>query len=198
MAANGGTALIYGEDLGNGQADTMVDWLIDQTWCGSIFASERIGAVEGTLPMSLIGMEGPRSADIGVGSNWRPADGKQSVAHSNTFGSMAEGHGEHGGLSPTEMRNTLIARGPAFRSGIVSELPSGNIDLAPTVLNILGVVGDGMDGRVLSEALVDANDYQAFSEPEYRSHEATRGEYRQVLQTVEYAGVSYVEQANRI
>jgi len=198
VAANGGTALIYGEDLGNGQADTMVDWLIDQTWCGSIFASERIGAVEGTLPMSLIGMEGPRSADIGVGSNWRPADGKQSVAHSNTFGSMAEGHGEHGGLSPTEMRNTLIARGPAFRSGIVSELPSGNIDLAPTVLNILGVVGDGMDGRVLSEALVDANDYQAFSEPEYRSHEATRGEYRQVLQTVEYAGVSYVEQANRI
>ena len=198
VAANGGTALIYGYDLCNGQADSIVDWLIDQPWCGSIFASERIGTVEGTLPMGLIGMEGPRSADIAVAANWSPADGKQSVAHSNTFGSMAEGHGEHGGLSPTEMRNTLIARGPAFHSGVVSELPSGNIDLAPTVLNILGIVGDDMDGRVLAEALVGTGDVSSNGEPSYRSHEATRGEYRQVLLTVEYAGVSYVEQANRI
>jgi hypothetical protein len=197
VAANGGTGLIYGEDLSNGQAEAIVDWLIEQPWCGSIFASERIGTVDGTLPMNLIGMEGARSADLAVATNWNDAAGAKSVAHSNTFGTMMEGHGEHGGLSPTEMRNTLIARGPAFKSGVVSELPTGNIDLTPTVLNVLGIGGDGMDGRVLAEAFVGAN-AGSVGEPEYRSHEASRGEYRQVLQTVEYAGVSYVDQANRV
>jgi phosphonoacetate hydrolase len=198
VAANGGTALIYGDELRNGQAESIVDWLVDQPWCGSIFASERIGAIDGTLPMSLIGMEGIRSADLAVATNWSAADGPESVAHSNTFGTMMQGHGDHGGLSPTEMRNTLIARGPAFKSGVASDLPSGNIDLTPTVLSVLGIDGDGMDGRVLAEAFSGESDASANGEPEYRTHEAIRGEYRQVLQTVEYAGVSYVEQANRV
>jgi len=197
VAANGGMALIYGDYLCGAQADAIVDWLIQQPWCGSIFASERIGTVNGTLPMRLIGMEGARSAEIAVSTNWTAAAGPKTVARSNTFGTMAEGHGEHGGLSPTEMRNTLIARGPAFRSGSVSELPSGNIDLAPTVLNVLGIDGDGMDGRVLTEALVAGSGEPVHDDPEYLSHEAIRGGYRQVLQTVEYARVSYVERANR-
>jgi len=196
IAANGGVALIYGDQLRDGQGESIVDWLVGQPWCGSVFVSERLGNIEGTLPMDLIGMEGVRSADIAVATNWSDAPGQKSVATSNTFGSMAQGHGDHGGLSPTEMRNTLVARGPAFKSGIVSELPTGNIDLAPTVLSLPGVYGDGMDGRVLSEALVDAD--QASGEPNHRSHEASRDGYRQVLETVEYAGVSYVEQSNRV
>ena len=55
-----------------------------------------------------------------------------------------------------------------------------------------------MDGRVLTEGLVGVDVDHSMGEAAYRSHEATRGEYRQVLQTVDYAGVSYVEQANRV
>lgn len=49
----------------------------------------------------------------------------------------------------------FIAAGPGFKSGI--ELPEENIlDLAPTIMHLLGEpVPSIMDGRVLTEALVD-------------------------------------------
>ena len=52
------------------------------------------------------------------------------------------------------MHNTLIAAGPDFRQGIVDDTPSGNVDVAPTILKILGAKPPPtIDGRVLSEAL---------------------------------------------
>ena len=55
------------------------------------------------------------------------------------------------------MNNTLIASGPDFRRGWTDEIPSGNIDVAPTILWILGLkTPEAMDGRVLVEALADS------------------------------------------
>jgi arylsulfatase A-like enzyme len=52
-----------------------------------------------------------------------------------------------------------VASGPSFRRGIVSDLPSGNIDIAPTVLRLLGVTTDvALDGRPLVEGLRVAAD----------------------------------------
>jgi arylsulfatase A-like enzyme len=50
----------------------------------------------------------------------------------------------------------MIAWGPDFRRGVVDSLPVGIVDVAPTVLDVLGVSCDSteMDGRVLREALV--------------------------------------------
>jgi arylsulfatase A-like enzyme len=46
-----------------------------------------------------------------------------------------------------------VAAGPSFRRGVASDLPSGNVDLAPTVLALLGLAPQGLlDGRVLAEA----------------------------------------------
>lgn len=45
-------------------------------------------------------------------------------------------------------------RGPSFKSGVTVESPTGNIDIAPTILRILGHDGgEEMEGRVLEEAL---------------------------------------------
>ena len=67
----------------------------------------------------------------------------------------ARGGGTHGSLSRFEMNNTLVASGPDFKKGLYSENPSGNIDLAPTILYLLGIKPkQPMDGRVLREALV--------------------------------------------
>jgi hypothetical protein len=63
------------------------------------------------------------------------------------------GRGSHGSLSHFDLHNTLIAAGPDLKKGFVSQVPSGNVDIAPTVLSILGVSVEAMDGRVLSEAL---------------------------------------------
>jgi arylsulfatase A-like enzyme len=63
------------------------------------------------------------------------------------------GKGSHASLSAYEMHNMLIAAGPDFRKGWDDQIATGNIDLAPTVLWILGVHHAPMDGRVLLEAM---------------------------------------------
>ena len=58
-------------------------------------------------------------------------------------------------MSKHELRNVLFARGPSFKEEFESNLPSGNIDLAPTILHILGLqASKNMSGRVLNESLV--------------------------------------------
>jgi arylsulfatase A-like enzyme len=64
------------------------------------------------------------------------------------------GKGSHASLSRFDMNNTLVAHGPNFKRGVISDLPSGNVDVAPTILHLLGVTPPAtMDGRVLHEAL---------------------------------------------
>jgi len=66
--------------------------------------------------------------------------------------------GAHTSLSRFDMHNTLVAAGPDLKHGFTDTDPTGNTDLAPTILWLLDVKPEGpMDGRVLSEALtVDA------------------------------------------
>jgi arylsulfatase A-like enzyme len=53
-----------------------------------------------------------------------------------------------------DIHNTLIAVGPDFRERAVSSVPTGNVDLAPTLLHLLGLERPAtMDGRVIEEAL---------------------------------------------
>jgi arylsulfatase A-like enzyme len=60
----------------------------------------------------------------------------------------------HGALSPYDMHATFIANGPSFRESVTSTIPTGAVDIMPTVLSLLGIdVPDGLDGRVLGEAL---------------------------------------------
>jgi hypothetical protein len=49
--------------------------------------------------------------------------------------------------------NTMIAFGPSFKQSFKDMLPTGNVDLAPTIAHILGLNMDNTDGRVLYEAL---------------------------------------------
>ena len=65
--------------------------------------------------------------------------------------------GVHGSFSPRDVHNTLIASGPAFRPDFHrDELPTANIDVAPTIAAILGLSLRTADGRVLNEALQGA------------------------------------------
>jgi len=68
-------------------------------------------------------------------------------------------HGVRGGASPAELHGVLIASGPAFKQGVVSDLPCGLADVAPTLLHVLksGLETElgAIDGRLLTEALVE-------------------------------------------
>ncbi len=93
----------------------------------------------------------------------------------NDFGPypFGTGLGMHGAAGLRELHNFAAADGPDFRRGFVDQLPTGNIDIAPTIAAVLGLkfpsVGNaaGPRGRVIHEAL--AGDKSA--PPSSRSYE---------------------------
>ena len=94
----------------------------------------------------------------------------------------------------------LIASGPDFKRGGNNDLPSGNVDLAPTILQILGLKpAQKMDGRILSEAMTDAPSSQ---KPETKTLEATKqfqsGKWRQSLQTSGVGSTIYLDEGNGV
>ena len=92
------------------------------------------------------------------------------------------------------MRNVLIAAGPKFKPGVVSNLASGNVDLAPTLFSLCGLpVAEEADGRVLAEAMKGGPDPEAVSQQQIRpsvSLPGDLGEYR--LKIWEVEGTRYL------
>ncbi len=92
-----------------------------------------------------------------------------------------------------------MAAGPDFRKQFVDSLPSGNIDVAPTILSILGVQpSDEVDGRVLNEAL--ATPATEESRPITVTMEATaivKGiKWHQYLRTHRLGRQTYLDEGN--
>ncbi|MDQ2741293.1 MAG: alkaline phosphatase family protein [Chloroflexota bacterium] len=72
----------------------------------------------------------------------------------NTIGSQVRSaHGDHGGLNWGAQHVPLILSGPGVRSGTTSQFPARLVDIAPTVLRLLGLTAPGLDGIVLADAL---------------------------------------------
>ena len=105
--------------------------------------------------MSLINTEnkaGGRSPDLIVSFSF---DESAVVAERRGTGyaSSINRRGDHGSFSPTDVRISLLAYGPDFKSGFLDPLPTANVDLAPTVAHILSLSMPAVQGRVLEEAL---------------------------------------------
>jgi hypothetical protein len=122
---------------------------------GAIFVSNRQCEIAGTLPMGLIECESSasgRAPDIIVSFSY---DEKVAVAGKSgvSYASSVNRRGDHGSFSPIDIRISLMASGPAFKSSFSDPLPTANVDLAPTVARILGLSMPDVQGRVLEEAL---------------------------------------------
>jgi hypothetical protein len=113
----------------------------------------------------------------------------------------AAGEGTHATLSRSDMHNTLIAAGPDFRRGQTDDSPTGNVDLSPTILHILGIKPpQEMDGRVLSEAMVNVNHVPAGGKTETKTIEAKKdfaaGIWRQSLRISRVGSTIYLDEGN--
>jgi hypothetical protein len=69
------------------------------------------------------------------------------------YATQANERGEHGSFSPIDVHNTLVADGPSFQQQFIDPLPSGNVDVTPTIARLLGLSLPKAQGRVLHEAL---------------------------------------------
>ena len=196
VAPNGGSALFYCRD--EEVTRSLAAWLVERPWCGALLASKAAGEIEGTLPMSLAGAEGPRAPELAMSFGWdsRPNEaGYKGYAYS-TGGQP--GQGQHGSMSRHEMNNTLVARGPSFRQGARVQSPTGNVDLAPTVLHLLGIAApDHMEGRVLEEALADGQDSVDWTSTTHRAERKTSaGMYCQTVRVSTVGSTSYLDEGS--
>jgi hypothetical protein len=110
------------------------------------------GVVPGTLSYDVAHWNHPRSGEILVSANWTSETNDAGFAGTTTDGGVAG----HGSSSPYDIRSTLIAAGPDFREHAVSDVPTATVDLAPTLLHLLGLPSaPSMTGRIINEALRD-------------------------------------------
>ena len=159
VAPNGGAVLFYVHDGAADVVARLATWLAGQPWAGALIGGSETAVRLGLLPGALAGVTGPRGADIVMSCRWDSADGANGFpGRCDAVDGAQPGQGTHGSGSPQELRCTLVAAGPSFREGLVSEVPSGNVDLTPTVLRLLDVrPSAAFDGRPLVEALRAGN-----------------------------------------
>ncbi|MCA9846919.1 MAG: alkaline phosphatase family protein [Dehalococcoidia bacterium] len=183
VAGNGGAALFYVDGQDTATVDRLVAFLMRHEWAGPIVAADRHGKLEGTVPASRLGLEGPRTPDLLMSFAWRDEPNQHGKPGMIWASGGAAGRGTHGSMSPWEFRTYTVARGPAFKAGEVLDIPTGHPDLAPTFLRVLGLPIPGhMQGRAIVEALAGT---EAAGVPEVEVIEATRDlegvRYRQAL-----------------
>ncbi len=192
LLVNGNSIYVTDADRKHKLAE-VVSVLQQQRDMGAIFSSYPLS---GTLPLSLINQEHERSPDLFFFPRW--------TSEANKFGveGVAKGtskHG-HGGTSPYELNAVLIAYGPSFQKGTKIITPSGNVDIAPTVLHLFGEeVDPAIQGRVLLEGLRDG-----VSPAEIAAHQLSFGctaendhvQYQAVADIARVGQTYYLRQAN--
>lgn len=196
LAGNGGSVLFY--VIGHDATVTrrLVELLQQSDFAGVIFTKQ---PMEGAFELGQVNIQNSSAPDVVMAFRWD--DSKNQFGIPGMIDAdwlRAAGKGTHATLSRFDMHNTLIAAGPDFKRDQTDDLASGNVDLAPTILQILAIKPQQkMDGRVLSEAMAAATPSQ---KPETKTIEATKhfqsGTWRQSLQISRVGSTVYLDQGN--
>jgi arylsulfatase A-like enzyme len=203
VVGNGGSVLLYVIGHDKELTRKIVEFLQQGDLAGVVLTRE---PMPGTFTLEQLRVNSPDAADIVLSLRWTRETNQSDVAGMITsddarYGrvTVGVGHGGHASLSPFDMRNTLVAAGPDFRHGLINEVPSGNTDLAPTILHILGVAApERMDGRVLFEALASVT--PKFPPIEVHTLETScdfsNVVWHQYLHVTEFNGTTYFDEGN--
>jgi arylsulfatase A-like enzyme len=158
VAANGGSDYVYVPDHDPATVARLVRFLQSREEVGAIFVAARYAPLPGTLPLAAVRAQDRQGRNPDVILSYAFDENAVIAGIKGTEFEGTDGVGErgiHGSFSPADVHNVLIAYGPHFRAGLTDHLPSGNVDLAPTVARILGIELPQADGRPLLEALRD-------------------------------------------
>ncbi|AMJ60387.1 alkaline phosphatase family protein [Bosea sp. PAMC 26642] len=128
---------------GPARRDAIAQWLQEQDFLGLLFSAGRNdveGVVPGSFALSLVDLDHARAPDlVYVLRSDESSDpyGNPGLG-SMTKGDVPVGGGMHGGLNKHELNTVLLARGGPFLPEL-DERACGIVDIAPTVLSLLGL-----------------------------------------------------------
>ena len=204
LAGNGGSVLFYVVGHGKTITHRLVEFLQRSDFAGVIFTKE---PMEGTfgLDQAMIHPPSPgygaassdHAPDVLMAFRWNDSKNQFDIPGMiDADWQRVAGKGTHATLSRFDMHNTLIAAGPDFRRSETDDLPTGNTDLAPTILRILGITpSQQLDGRILSEAMTDLSMPKLNAET--KTIEATKpfaaGSWRQTLKISRVGSTDYLD-----
>ena len=143
FASSGMGALVYLSEHARSRRDDIAGWLKRQPWCGPVFAGAALAEVGQredrglAIAFAMAGRDAPNRFGI---------PGISHVAGCRFSTNDAPGHGQHGGLGRYETNPVLIVddgSGDARRI----ETRTSAVDVAPTILDFLGVAWDDTDGQ---------------------------------------------------
>lgn len=194
---NGGTILCYVTGRDPAVTARLVEFLQQTDFVGVLFSRE---PQPGTFALSRVGLDTANGPDVVISLRWN--DGPNAVGVLgliNADPGRPPGRGTHATFSRFDVHNTLIASGPDFRRGATITTPTRNIDVAPTILWLLGVPpAQPLDGRPLLEAI--ASSQAVRPEPAIRELTAERdlptGKWHQYLKVTTVGSEEYFDEAN--
>jgi len=201
VAANGGSDLIYVPDHNAATVQRLVELLLTYDYVSGVFVDDAFGQLPGTLPLSAINLVGasklPRPT-IAVAFKvfyLNPDDLQTAIQVSDT--TLQEGQGMHGGFGRDSTFNNMAAMGPDFKTRYADPLPASNVDITPTLAQILGLTmkpNGKLTGRVLAEALSGASASPAAGPVQYLRSTTANGK-QTLLIYQEYNGKRYLTAA---
>jgi arylsulfatase A-like enzyme len=196
LAGNGGSVLFYITGHDPTVTRRLVGFLQQSDYAGVIFTKQ---PMEGTFSLKQANIQNDRAPDVVMAFRWDDLKNQFGIPGMiDADWQRAAGKGTHATLSHFDMHNMLIAAGPDFKRGETDDLATGNVDLAPTILQILNIKSpEKMDGRILSEAMTVAMPPQ---NSEAKTIEATKhfqsGTWRQSLQISRVGSTTYLDEGN--
>jgi arylsulfatase A-like enzyme len=211
LASSGQEMNVHVKDHEPKRIAALAEFLQKQPWCGVIFTAHGSGAphegrVPGTFSLEYAHLGGhPRSPDVAFTFPWSSTANRfgmrgmdYNIVFKGATMAVSVDTANHGGIGPFTVTNTMLAWGPDFKRAIVDRAPAANVDVAPTILHLLGLsqAASGMQGRALTEAMVGGPDEEQVA-VETRALRVSNGSYHAILQSSEVDGRRYIDKAWR-
>ena len=197
LAGNGGSVLFYVVNREVVVIRKLVEFLQQSDFAGVIFTRDKL---DGTFPLEVAKIDNQHMPEVVLAFRWTETANAYGIPGTiDADWQRKAGEGTHATLSKFDVHNVLVAAGPDFIRGQTDDVPSSNVDLAPTILRILGLTPpQPLDGRIVAEAMVDGA--RTVARTETRTLEATKdfssGTWRQFLQISRVGSTVYVDQGN--
>jgi arylsulfatase A-like enzyme len=201
-ASSGDTGIFYDcnsfyvADTAHDRLGELVGFLSGEPWIGALFVrDDLLDKCPGAMPQGAVWGAHRRSAELMFGYRWWQTENEYGVRGCSASSSRIAA--SHGSASPHELNNTLVAWGKGIKRGTDSTVPCGTVDVAPTVLHLLGISApDSMQGRVLHELLEGGpqpGDVTVTQSRREAAYPTANGPAHQVAQYSEVNGHSYLD-----